>query len=554
MPVTADKKLIDQHAASAPRLIPIDDIFDDPDTNDRTVVDTKSIASLAADVQLRGIVTPLAVRPHDAHDDKFLLIAGHRRLLAAKAAGLSQVPALVFDVDDEQAAAIRLAENVHRLQLNPVEEAFAVYRLAETFTGTREEKVTAVAARMGMSQTWVRDKLYLAQLTKKVLPLVASGRLPQTHAREIAKVADPRYQEQLADEYAGDAEGDKSPGNLEQLKDDVKKVFRSLSQVPWDKARPVPGVKAPACVSCPSNTANDKLLFEHAPEPTKGEREIQNDSGNLITADGGPYCLNRGCYDAKRKAAENIMDAQEKVAAKAAKAGDIPCSGARLEKANLTPAGVNIDVFARRVRHLVAPAAPKATPTTGGGGGGSKAMDYNTKWKLEEQARKHASKVVETWFAAIGPQLAKHFDSPLNRLAWMVFSATEAFGSIEAGYGAKTGKTVSARAAGLMKRALYPSTLQDLLALYEDVRKGSYVEPCPNDFTPKGLAESLDQLSDSGLAHLLTALEIKAEPRPNEKAIEKAKLAELMKPPAPKPAAKAAPAKAGKAKKKGGKA
>jgi ParB family chromosome partitioning protein len=150
------------------------------------------LASLTASVRELGVLQPVLVRP--LANDRYELIAGERRWRAAKRAGLPSVPAIVREVDDTTSLEQALVENLHRSDLNALEEAAAYQQLIEDFHLTHDQ----VAARVGKSRAAVSNTLRLFQLPPAIQKLVAEGQLSAGHARALLGTPDRAYQEQLA--------------------------------------------------------------------------------------------------------------------------------------------------------------------------------------------------------------------------------------------------------------------------------------------------------------------------------------------------------------------
>jgi ParB/RepB/Spo0J family partition protein len=164
------------------QVVPIDSIEVEQDFNPRRSFDERELAELEASIRQSGVVSPPAVRP----DGKggYILIAGQRRLIAAKRAGLRELPVLVRGEDDALAAAI--AENLIRADLDPIEEANALSRLAEAEgLGTHRK----LAARVGKSSAYVSERLRLLALPESVQVQIAAGKVPAAAERELRKVA-----------------------------------------------------------------------------------------------------------------------------------------------------------------------------------------------------------------------------------------------------------------------------------------------------------------------------------------------------------------------------
>jgi ParB family chromosome partitioning protein len=158
----------------------------------RSMFDEESLASLTASVREVGILQPILVR--SAGEGSYELIAGERRWRAAKRAGLPTVPAIVRDVTDLQSMEHALVENLHREDLNALEEAGAYQQLIEDFGLTHEQ----LSARVGKSRAAITNTLRLFQLPPAVQKLVGDGQLSAGHARALLGTPDRAFQEALA--------------------------------------------------------------------------------------------------------------------------------------------------------------------------------------------------------------------------------------------------------------------------------------------------------------------------------------------------------------------
>ena len=139
----------------------------------------EGIEKMAASIKTQGLIQPIVVRPRA--DGGYELIAGERRWRAAQLAGLDHVPAVVKDVDDHEALAMGLIENIQREDLNPLEEAFALHRLADEFEMTQQQVADAV----GKSRTAVTNLLRLLNLSGVAREFLQSGALEMGHARAL---------------------------------------------------------------------------------------------------------------------------------------------------------------------------------------------------------------------------------------------------------------------------------------------------------------------------------------------------------------------------------
>jgi ParB family chromosome partitioning protein len=158
----------------------------------RKVFDEDALAELVTSIKEVGLLQPIVVRQTDP--GRYELIMGERRLRASREAGLKVIPAIVRATEDEQLLLDALLENLHRAQLNPLEEAFAYDQLLKDFNCTHDQ----LADRIGRSRPQVSNTLRLLKLSPKVQNRVAAGVLSAGHARALITVEDPEEQERLA--------------------------------------------------------------------------------------------------------------------------------------------------------------------------------------------------------------------------------------------------------------------------------------------------------------------------------------------------------------------
>jgi len=159
----------------------------------RGVFDEDDIEGLAQSIRDVGVLQPVVVRPLDAH--RYELVAGERRLRASKVAGRTTIPAVVRQTEDADLLKEALIENIHRVQLNPLEEGAAYQQLLEDFEVTQEE----LAQRLGKSRPTITNAIRLLSLPPAVQRRVAAGVLSAGHAKALLALPDRGAQEQLAD-------------------------------------------------------------------------------------------------------------------------------------------------------------------------------------------------------------------------------------------------------------------------------------------------------------------------------------------------------------------
>ncbi|MBS3735423.1 MAG: ParB/RepB/Spo0J family partition protein [Phycisphaerae bacterium] len=178
----ADPAAREQFAAIA-----LDDIAANP-YQPRQDFDADALATLTESIRRQGLLQPLVVaRAGDAADRPYRLIAGERRLRAARQAGLDRAPCIVRDATDEQLLEWALIENIHRAELNPIERAEAYRRYIDRFALTQSE----VAERLAQPRATVANYLRMLDLEESVRAAIAAGQLSFGHAKVLASLAAP---------------------------------------------------------------------------------------------------------------------------------------------------------------------------------------------------------------------------------------------------------------------------------------------------------------------------------------------------------------------------
>ena len=178
-------------AGSALREVPVGSISPNPH-QPRAYFDEEALASLTASIAELGVLQPILVR--EVGDERFELIAGERRWRAAKRAGLPSIPVVVRTVDEVLSLEQALVENLHREDLNPLEEAAAYQQLMEDFELTQEQ----VAQKVGKSRSSVANTLRLFQLPPSIQRLIAENQLSAGHAKALLGTPDRAFQESLS--------------------------------------------------------------------------------------------------------------------------------------------------------------------------------------------------------------------------------------------------------------------------------------------------------------------------------------------------------------------
>jgi len=169
----------------------------------RTEFDHDALQELVVSIREFGVLQPIVVRPRAgaaAGEPQYELIMGERRFRASKQAGLERIPAVVKDTADEAMLRDALLENIHRAQLNPLEEASAYQQLLQDFGITQEQ----LAERIGRSRPQITNTIRLLRLPESIQSKVAAGVLTAGHARAILSVGDETSMRKLADKIVNE--------------------------------------------------------------------------------------------------------------------------------------------------------------------------------------------------------------------------------------------------------------------------------------------------------------------------------------------------------------
>jgi ParB family chromosome partitioning protein len=173
-------------------FIPIDRIRANPG-QPRKRFDKEELAELAASIKQHGVVQPVIVDKPETQNGDYVIVAGERRCRAAKLAGLAEVPVVIRSYSSEKRLEIALIENIHRQDLNPIEEASAYKQIMEVAGLSQDE----AAARVGKNRSTVANALRLLRLPGHMRESLEDGSLSAGHARAILSVSQPAGQEKL---------------------------------------------------------------------------------------------------------------------------------------------------------------------------------------------------------------------------------------------------------------------------------------------------------------------------------------------------------------------
>lgn len=436
--------------------VPLDDIVFDQDPNRLEESSDASIEELARSIAQVGVLQPVGVVSNGERPPMYRLVFGRRRVRACRLLGWESIPAIAAPATSEdKMLVLRAVENSQREEPTPADEALIVARLVDVYEAhaslgptvepaqgeqpnlavpiarqvdARKVAVTKAAEYMGKSEAWIRDRMYLARFGRAERDLVASGRLPLAHAREIAKVADPEARLRLAQAAAAD-EPDKVardhwkhreyPMALEELRRLVSQQLFSLTQVPW--ALEIAFAGKPACIDCPHNSANNPGLFDG------GGVRISSDPANArgisnsrITKEpNAGACTNAGCYQTKFALCKRAVRTTGGRLARAAKELPKKERPGQFTASNLGKIDVQVPSYLPRVQ--VAAAANEAMKPKKSSAGGKiellphKRPEPDPTSKAREELRAARTKRAK----GLGEMLAKHLAASPG--AWSLY-------------------------------------------------------------------------------------------------------------------------------------
>jgi ParB family chromosome partitioning protein len=188
---------LEQAAASLPTNEIAEGLIDPNPWQPRSIVNDTDLVELANSLREHGLVQPIVVR---AHGDRYQLIAGQRRLFAARRLGWGKVPVRVLEVDDRQMSEIAIVENLQRRDLDPLEKAASFKQYLASWGGTQDE----LAKRLSIDRSTVANLIRLLELPQAVQKRLRSGAISMGHARALLPLGDEEEQSRLADRIAAD--------------------------------------------------------------------------------------------------------------------------------------------------------------------------------------------------------------------------------------------------------------------------------------------------------------------------------------------------------------
>ena len=224
--------------------LPVREIEPDPD-QPRKNFDEDAMAALAESIGENGLLQPIAVRAKKTGPG-YVIIAGERRWRAARMAGLDEVPVLIKEVTDEQAAALALIENLQREDLDPIEVAEGCKKLIERYGLTQEE----AAKRLGKSRSAITNAMRLLNLPEYVRDQVRTGDISAGHAKALLSLSSPEQMSAAADQIIA------KDMSVRQAEEAVA-LWREEQRLPWTAASEAAGYcQAKPCRSCSVKTGS----------------------------------------------------------------------------------------------------------------------------------------------------------------------------------------------------------------------------------------------------------------------------------------------------------
>ena len=188
---------LEQAAATLPTNEIAEGLIDPNPWQPRSIVNDTDLVELSNSLREHGLVQPIVVR---AHGDRYQLIAGQRRLFAARRLGWGKVPVRVLEVDDRQMSEIAIVENLQRRDLDPLEKAASFKQYLSAWGGTQDE----LAKRLSIDRSTVANLIRLLELPEAVQKRLRSGAISMGHARALLPLGDEEEQARLADRIASD--------------------------------------------------------------------------------------------------------------------------------------------------------------------------------------------------------------------------------------------------------------------------------------------------------------------------------------------------------------
>ena len=233
--------------------IPLDTVVESK-TNPRKTYDKDALAELATSLGKHGVLQPILVRTLEGKGGTYEIVAGHRRFRAAKLAKLTEIPATVRELGDQEVLEIQVVENLQRVDLHPLEEAEGYRRLIKEF-GYRAEDL---GDKVGKSRAYIYARMKLADLPKAAKQAFRDGKLTSSIALLFARIPDKKLAEKAVAEVIDDPE----ELTFRQVKEWLARDYmRTLKAAPFDTADPELLPAVGSCTDCPKRTGSQPDLF-----------------------------------------------------------------------------------------------------------------------------------------------------------------------------------------------------------------------------------------------------------------------------------------------------
>ena len=232
----------------------------------RLSFDEQGLNELAESIRQHGIIQPLVLRKIG---DKYEIIAGERRYKASYIAGLTKVPAVIIDLNDNESAEVAIVENIQRKDLSPIEEAKSYKKLLDRGYLTQDQ----LASRMGKNQSTVSNKLRLLNLDEKVQDALLNNKISERHARSLLKLDNKEEQKEVLDEII------EKRLNVRDTEDLINRKLNGeeeIIRIPSFSQKEIPSLEFPNYISELTDTKPEENV-EVSSTPIKEYKEKEED-------------------------------------------------------------------------------------------------------------------------------------------------------------------------------------------------------------------------------------------------------------------------------------